>query len=91
MSTISWVEKGSRNAFAPDIEQRDKEQRNVKVIRPGKLQQISVYDILVGDIMRLESGDLIPVAGGFIDGHNVKCDESSPTGECDILRLDSRR
>jgi len=65
---------------------RKKEQRNVKVIRSGKSQQISVYDILVGDIMHLEPGDLIPVDGIFIEGHNVKCDESSATGESDIIR-----
>lgn len=65
---------------------RKKEQRNVKVIRSGKSQEISVYDILVGDIMHLEPGDLIPVDGIFIEGHNVKCDESSATGESDIIR-----
>lgn len=65
---------------------RKKEQRNVKVIRSGKSQQISVYDILVGDIMHLEPGDLIPVDGIFIEGHNLKCDESSATGESDIIR-----
>ncbi|KIV88341.1 calcium-translocating P-type ATPase, PMCA-type [Exophiala mesophila] len=65
---------------------KKKEQRNVKVIRSGKSQEISVYDVLVGDIMHLEPGDLIPVDGVFIDGHNVKCDESSATGESDIIR-----
>ncbi|KEF52838.1 Ca2+-transporting ATPase [Exophiala aquamarina CBS 119918] len=65
---------------------KKKEERNVKVIRSGKSQQISVYDILVGDVMHLEPGDLIPVDGVFIEGHNVKCDESSATGESDIIR-----
>jgi Ca2+-transporting ATPase len=65
---------------------RKKEERFVKVIRSGKSQEISVYDILVGDVMHLEPGDLIPVDGVFIDGHNVRCDESSATGESDIIR-----
>jgi P-type Ca2+ transporter type 2C len=65
---------------------RKKEERFVKVIRSGKSREISVYDVLVGDVMHLEPGDLIPVDGIFIDGHNVKCDESSATGESDIIK-----
>ncbi|KAA6411107.1 MAG: calcium-translocating P-type PMCA-type [Lasallia pustulata] len=36
--------------------------------------------------MHLEPGDLIPVDGIFISGHNLKCDESSATGESDLLK-----
>jgi Ca2+-transporting ATPase len=62
-----------------------KQDRNVKVIRSGKSQQISLFDILVGDVVHIEPGDVIPVDGVFIDGYNVKCDESSVTGESDLL------
>ncbi|KAI9763950.1 MAG: hypothetical protein M1840_008984 [Geoglossum simile] len=65
---------------------KKKEDRTVKVIRSGKPREISVYDLLVGDVMILEPGDLVPVDGIFISGHNVKCDESSATGESDLLR-----
>lgn len=68
---------------------KKKEDRDVKVIRSGKSREISVHDILVGDIMHLEPGDMIPVDGIFISGHNVKCDESSATGESDLLRKTS--
>lgn len=40
---------------------------------------------MVGDVVHLEPGDLIPVDGIFISGHNVKCDESSATGESDQM------
>jgi P-type Ca2+ transporter type 2C len=63
-----------------------KEERFVKVIRSGKSLEISVYDVLVGDVMHLEPGDLIPVDGIYIDGHDLKCDESSATGESDIIK-----
>ena len=65
---------------------KKKEDRNVKVIRSGKSREISVHDLLVGDVMHLEAGDMIPVDGVFISGHNLKCDESSATGESDVLR-----
>ena len=63
-----------------------KEEREIKVTRSGKAIMISVYDILAGDIIHMEPGDVIPVDGIFIDGHDVKCDESSATGESDAIR-----
>jgi Ca2+-transporting ATPase len=63
-----------------------KEQRDIKVTRSGKIAMISVYDVLAGDIIHLEPGDVIPVDGIFVDGSDVKCDESSATGESDAMR-----
>lgn len=65
---------------------RKKQDRDVKVVRSGKAMEISVFDILVGDVLHLEPGDLIPVDGVLIEGYNVKCDESQTTGESDIIR-----
>ncbi|ETN43336.1 calcium-translocating P-type ATPase, PMCA-type [Cyphellophora europaea CBS 101466] len=63
-----------------------KEDREVKCVRSGKALMISVYDVLVGDVLHLEPGDSIPADGIFIQGHGVKCDESSATGESDALK-----
>ncbi len=63
-----------------------KEDRTVKVIRSGKPCTISVHDLLVGDVMILEQGDVIPVDGVLIDGYTVSCDESSATGESDLVK-----
>ncbi|WAO93293.1 Calcium-transporting ATPase [Fusarium falciforme] len=63
-----------------------KEDREVKVTRSGKVVMINVHDVLVGDILHLEPGDLVPVDGVFIDGHDLKCDESSATGESDAIK-----
>ena len=65
---------------------RKKDARNVQVIRSGKAQEISVHDLLVGDLMVIEPGDILPVDGIFVTGHSVKCDESSATGESDIMK-----
>ena len=65
---------------------KKKEDRVVKVIRSGRSQEMSVYDLLVGDVMHLEPGDLIPVDGVLVDGDGVRCDESSATGESDIIK-----
>ncbi|KAI1349503.1 calcium-translocating P-type ATPase [Xylaria sp. FL0043] len=63
-----------------------KEDREIKVIRSGKSFMINVHDILVGDVLHLEPGDLVPVDGILINGHDIKCDESSATGESDAIR-----
>ncbi|VUC35739.1 unnamed protein product [Clonostachys rosea] len=63
-----------------------KEDRIVKVIRSGKAATVSVHDVLVGDVMLVEPGDIIPVDGVFIDGHSLSCDESSVTGESDLMK-----
>lgn len=65
---------------------KKKTDRNIKVIRSGKTQEVSVFDILVGDVVLVEAGDMLPVDGILIEGHNVKCDESQTTGESDIMR-----
>ena len=63
-----------------------KEEREIKVIRSGKSFMINIHDILVGDVLHLEPGDLVPVDGILIEGHDLKCDESSATGESDALK-----
>lgn len=47
---------------------------------------ISIFDILVGDILHLEPGDAVPADGVLISGHGIKCDESSATGESDQMK-----
>ncbi|KAL7312035.1 plasma membrane calcium [Mucor circinelloides] len=63
-----------------------KEDRAVKATREATVSMISVHDIQVGDILHLEPGDIVPVDGIFIEGHNLKCDESAATGESDAVR-----
>ena len=65
---------------------KKKEDRMVKVIRSGKTMKVSVYDAMVGDVMIMDQGDVIPVDGIYIDGYNVSCDESSATGESDLMK-----
>ncbi|XP_042513498.1 putative calcium-transporting ATPase 13, plasma membrane-type [Macadamia integrifolia] len=59
----------------------------VDVIRDGRRQQISIFEIVVGDIVVLKIGDQIPADGLFLDGHSLKVDESSMTGESDHVDI----
>ncbi|KAI8079650.1 PMCA-type calcium-translocating P-type ATPase [Gilbertella persicaria] len=63
-----------------------KDDRAVKATRESTVSMISVHDIQVGDILHLEPGDIVAADGVFIEGHNLKCDESAATGESDAVR-----
>jgi Ca2+-transporting ATPase len=65
---------------------KKKQDRLVKAVRSGKTVEISVFDILAGDVLLLEPGDMVPVDGILIEGFSVKTDESQATGESDIIR-----
>ncbi|KAK9766302.1 plasma membrane calcium [Basidiobolus ranarum] len=68
-----------------------KEDRHVKVIRDGREQEVSVFDIKVGEILLVEPGEIVPVDGIFVEGHNLVCDESSATGESDPLKKNAEK
>ncbi|TMW63142.1 hypothetical protein Poli38472_002083 [Pythium oligandrum] len=55
----------------------------VKVIRAGKPDQIPVGEINVGEVIILETGDRVPADAVLIRGQDIKCNESSLTGEPD--------
>lgn len=63
-----------------------KEDRSIKVIRQGQEQILQIGEILVGDLLLVNAGDLLPADGIFLDGYEVKCDESSVTGESDLIK-----
>ncbi|RCK54815.1 Calcium-transporting ATPase 2 [Candida viswanathii] len=58
-----------------------KEDRELIVIRNGGEQKlISIYDLLVGDVVNLQTGDVVPADCILLQGE-VECDESALTGE----------
>ncbi|KAL0915702.1 hypothetical protein M5K25_016140 [Dendrobium thyrsiflorum] len=66
------------------------EKRNIhlEVIRGGRRVEISIFDIVVGDLVPLKIGDQVPADGILISGHSLAVDESSLTGESKIAHKD---
>ncbi|CAK7212506.1 plasma membrane calcium [Sporothrix eucalyptigena] len=60
-------------------------QRDVIVIRSGAPRLVSISEVLVGDVVSLEPGDVFPADGILISGHSIVCDESTATGESDAI------
>ena len=53
----------------------------VKVLRAGHITQVPRHDIVVGDIVILETGEKVPADGTVIESFTLTVDESSFTGE----------
>ncbi|KAL3632815.1 Calcium-transporting ATPase 9, plasma membrane-type [Castilleja foliolosa] len=70
----------------------NEEKRNIKVevIRGGRRDKISIYDIVVGDVLPLKIGDQVPADGILMNGHSLAIDESSMTGESKIVQKDHK-
>ena len=56
------------------------------VIRNGQPQKIISDDILVGDLIKINYGEILPADMLMIEGNGVKIDESSLTGESNAVR-----
>lgn len=56
------------------------------VIRGGEQIQIIVNELVVGDIAQVKYGDLLPADGVLIQSNDLKIDESSLTGESDLIK-----
>lgn len=67
----------------------DKEKKKIfmKVTRDGTTQKILTSDLVVGDIVHLAIGDIIPADGIFISGYDLVIDESSLTGESEPVNV----
>ena len=57
-----------------------------KLIRNGQPEEHISDDILVGDLIMINYGDIIPADVLLIEGNGIKMDESALTGESDAMK-----
>ncbi|TKY47978.1 Calcium-transporting ATPase 9 [Spatholobus suberectus] len=86
------VTAGSDYRQSLQFQNLNAEKQNIKleVIRGGRTIQISIFDIVVGDVVPLKIGDQVPADGVLITGHSLAIDESSMTGESKIIHKDQK-
>ena len=76
-----------------DVLNQVKDDRLVKVVRrktdssKPRLITIRKADVVVGDIVRLESGDEVPADGRVLSCEQLRMDESAFTGEPDAVKF----
>ncbi|KAA8517155.1 hypothetical protein F0562_017448 [Nyssa sinensis] len=69
---------------------KEKKKISVVVSRDGCKREVSIYDLVVGDVVHLYPGNQVPADGIFISGHSLLIDESCLTGESDPVKICSR-
>lgn len=58
-----------------------REDTGVKVVRDGLPATIPMREVVVGDLILLEAGDIVPADGYFVSIADIQADESAFTGE----------
>jgi Ca2+-transporting ATPase len=57
----------------------------VKVRREGRVRCISARDVVPGDVLLLEAGNILPADGRIVESINLRVQESALTGESDSV------
>ena len=83
LSVVITVVTEGKSAKAFEELNKINEDTLVKVIRNGEAQYVTQGEIVVGDIMLLETGDKIVADGRLIETQELNVDESTLTGESD--------
>lgn len=65
--------------------------QETKVIRDGVSKKILAENLVVGDIIELESGSFVPADCRIIESFNLKIEESSLTGETEPVLKNSKK
>ncbi|MGM9859645.1 MAG: calcium-translocating P-type ATPase, PMCA-type [Muribaculaceae bacterium] len=74
-----WLEVNANRKF--EILNRTTDDLAVKVRRSGSVHEIPRRDVVVGDIVILDTGDEVPADGRLLDSLSMGVNESSLTGE----------
>ena len=64
----------------------ENENKKYEVIRKGNIKELHSDDILVGDLIKIYNGEILPADILLVEGNNIKIDESSLTGESTAVK-----
>ena len=58
---------------------------NVRVLRDGNLQELPAHDLVPGDIIQLETGNVLPADLRLLEAVNLRIQEAALTGESEPI------
>ena len=81
----AWNDWSKEKQFR-GLQDKISEEQTCSVIRNGESIEIVVAELVVGDVVQVKYGDLLPADGMIIQSNDLKVDESSLTGESDHVK-----
>lgn len=86
---VSSISENKQEGKASALKAEEEAKETAKVIRDGRLTEIHVSEVVVGDIVFLQAGDKIPADGEIADGM-VKVDQAALNGETEEAEKTAR-
>jgi len=86
----AWNDWSKEKQFR-GLQDKISEEQTCSVIRNGESLEIVVAELVVGDVVQVTYGDLLPADGMLIQSNDLKVDESSLTGESDHVKKSTTR
>ena len=77
---VASISESKQEGKASALKAEEEAKETAKVIRDGKLEEIHVSEIVVGDLVYLQAGDKIPADGIVVEGQ-LKVDQAALNGE----------
>eukprot|EP00794_Sanderia_malayensis_P006980 gene6980-7765_t len=90
VSLVTAVNDYQKEKQFRSLQSKIESEHKVTVIRSGKPLEIITNDLVVGDVCQLKYGDVIPADGVILHNSDLKVDESSLTGESDMVKKGER-
>ncbi len=82
---VASVSESKQEGKASALKAEEEAKEMAKVIREGRLEEIHVSEVVVGDVVYLQAGDKISADGEIIDGE-IKVDQATLNGETEEAR-----
>ncbi|HFD0875937.1 MULTISPECIES: cation-translocating P-type ATPase [Enterococcus] len=86
-SVLSIVQEGNAEKALESLQDMNKQ--TATVIRDGKVTTVESEQLVVGDILVLESGDAISADARLIEAYQLRVEESALTGESEAVEKDA--
>ena len=81
LATLAGFFSELKSAGEFELLNKVKDDIRIKVLRDGQITEMSINDIVVGDLVRLDLGDKVPADGVVLDALGLLVDQSVMTGE----------
>ena len=86
VSLVTAVNDYEKEKQFRNLQGKIESEHKIAVIRNGNQEQIVTKNLVVGDLCQLKYGDVIPADGIIVQNNDLKIDESSLTGESDMVK-----